>query len=92
MHMPMLASESLRGQGFMKVLDIPENIGGVVHNIERGVPLTWDTNNGVTVVYDERGKPWVRRGTFEIAGGFTRGAHVPMSNDGGAAMGRLFPQ
>ncbi len=88
----MLASESLRAAGFIKVLDLPESIGGLNYNIDRGAPLTWNTNNGVTVVYDEEGKPWVKPGTFEITGGFKKEGHVPMSNDGGAAMRRLFPQ
>lgn len=30
--------------------------------VKRGTPNTYDHNNGVTVVYDEVGRPWIRYG------------------------------
>lgn len=61
-------------------------------HVERGVPYTYDKNNGITVIYDEEGRPWIKltqdvgeelyilgiRYPFE-----NKGAYVPHSNDGG---------
>jgi hypothetical protein len=60
--------------------------------VKRGVPNTWDYNNGVLVVYDELGRPWIlhhSQGAEEAKEKLRdfyplkRGAHVPHSNDGG---------
>ena len=57
-----------------------------------GEPLTWDTNNGMIVVYDDMGYPWIRSRKFftsewevQFANqhSLKRGANVPHSNDGG---------
>ena len=85
------ASQSLREDGFIAVERSTERVAGDSKRIEKGAPFTWDANNGVTVVYDERGQPWVKKGNLNIRGGFRRGAYVPYSNDGGASINRLFP-
>ena len=66
--------------------------GGEPDLVARGVSRTWETNNGIMVVYDETGEPWIRstrHTTPEWIEMFTkkhnlkRGALVPHSNDGG---------
>lgn len=83
--------EKLKKMNFKCVLGMTE-IGrrGTNLEIKKGLPLTWDKNNGVTVVYDEKGVPWVHRGIIEFPE-LKRGAHVPMSNDGGWGIMHLFP-
>ena len=88
-------SEALQAAGFKNVMGWAETARGQHFVINRGVPFTWDSNNGVTAVYDEVGDPWVRRGstrTEDMPHDLQRGAHVPMSNDGGNAIQSLFPK
>lgn len=76
---------------FRHVLGKTEMIGGTKPStIRKGKPLTWDTNNGVTVIYDGNGDPWVHQGVLEVSD-LQRGAHVPFSNDGGFGIRQLFP-
>ncbi len=59
--------------------------------IGKGVPMTWDTVNGVTVLYDERGNPWVHLGKLKFSDPtLRRGAYVPFASDGGIAIRLLF--
>ena len=67
-----------------------------------GTPNTWDVNNGVVAVYDDRGRPWVilRRNLlaedvveklpeeFQLR----RGAYVPHSSDGGRFVNEILPR
>ena len=54
--------------------------------------MTWDSNNGVTVVYDKEGKSWVINKTLQITDrDIRRGAYVAFSNDGGYGIHQLFP-
>lgn len=60
-------------------------------HVKRGQPNTCDYNNGVQVVYDEEGRPWILQGSkvtdavvAELrAYNLKHGAFVPHSNDGG---------
>jgi hypothetical protein len=62
--------------------------------VKRGTPNTFDSNNGVTVVYDEEGRPWIMHHTCvtdEVWNALQEyslkcGANVPHSNDGGHFM------
>jgi hypothetical protein len=88
-------SERLLRHRFFWVLGTMENLALVTSGlcqVERKEPLTWDQNNGVVVVYDEEGRPWIIRRTEAIDllietfcrdFGLQRGAYVPHSNDGG---------
>ncbi len=87
--------------GFFSVLGTTEHVGGGGQGtlVKRGQPFTHDYNNGVTVVYDENGCPWIRRGhvsTDEFViwngGPIVRGAHVPHSNDGGYFVREVMPK
>lgn len=57
-----------------------------------GTPFIWDANNGILVIYDERGWPWItlwRISPIDVYGlekdfNLKRGAWVPHSNDAGA--------
>ena len=85
--------ENLTKRNFRNVVGMIEHAGGNAKQltIKKGTPLTWDYNNGVTVVYDENGDPWLHRGSTKISDKFVRGAYVPMSNDGGWGIRNLFP-
>ena len=101
-------SHCLLDNGFFSALGTTEHPGhsekGVL--VKRGTPFTYDQNNGVTVVYDEDGRPWVCRNMQlgnEVLGGIyldqefptlelRRGAHVPHSNDGGHFVREIMPQ
>ena len=89
----MGTNERLSSLDFRMVLGMTETVGGGANPsiIGKGKPLTWDANNGVTVIYDENGSPWVHRGTLIISD-LQRGAHVPFSNDGGSGIRQLFPR
>jgi hypothetical protein len=84
-------SEKLRALGFLPVLGTTEMAGGRECVVGRGDPFSCDSNNGVFVVYDEDGSPWLSRSTRRIwerfflvvAVDLRRGAYVPHSNDGG---------
>jgi hypothetical protein len=85
--------------GFFSALGTTERVGGVAGEdniVKAGTPYTIDFNNGVTVVYDEKGRPWIfhgglQRGFIEALDHFKttmgqylkQGAYVPHSNDGG---------
>lgn len=89
----MSMQDELKTMGFCNVLGMTEHAGGNAKEltISKGTPRTWDYNNGVTVVYDNNGDPWLHRGSVRISDNFTRGAYVPMSNDGGWSIRNLFP-
>lgn len=85
-----------------KVPVLPED--GHVHSVVMlGTPLTWDTNNGVTVFYDEEGRPWIVKNSEvgEVMNlamrklikefNLRRGAGVPHSNDGGHFVCKVLP-
>lgn len=97
-------SHQLLDLGFLSALGTSEHPGMAkkeVH-VKRGRPNTYDYNNGVTVVYDEKGRPWIFSGHAEDAGeGFEqtvrehnleRGAYVPHSNDGGFFVRMVMPR
>ncbi len=91
-------SQILAEVGFVCVLNTHERLRGSVikQKVERGRPLSTDGNQGIRVVYDEEGKPWViwvrylssdgsqRLADYEAQHGeLSRGCRVPHSNDGG---------
>lgn len=87
-------SHILLDLGCFSVLGTTERSGGNTTGpiVERGKALTWDYNNGVLAVYDEKGRPWIMGGGHEkfnevqaeiSRNQLKRGAHVPHSNDGG---------
>ena len=92
--MGMKLSHQLLDLGFFSALGTTEHAGGGRDGflVKRGTPNTFDGNNGVSVVYDEAGCPWILRGsptldmwkTLVVPFALKRGAHVPHSNDGGA--------
>ncbi len=64
--------------------------------VRAGEPRCTDYNNGVSVIYDERGRPWIKRGDvdlheFGLNPFSNRGAHVPHSNDGGNFVRNVMP-
>ncbi len=79
--------------GFFSALGTSEHLGMTPEecHVKRGQPNTQDYNNGVQVVYDENGRPWiihgskvddtVQQGLWDF--NLSRGAYVPHSNDGG---------
>jgi len=78
--------ERLLREGFLPVLGTGENNGLV----PLGRPNHWDQNNGVLVIYDDQGNPWIveanalsRETKESLVQGLKRGAYVPHSNDGG---------
>lgn len=84
--------------GFFSALGTLENKGGGIRMfVIKGKPLTWDKNNGITVVYDEKGWPWIGAGLEPPLKGenyqydLTRGAYVPHSNDGGQFVQEVLP-
>ncbi|MCP6720307.1 MAG: hypothetical protein KJI72_03265 [Patescibacteria group bacterium] len=53
-------SHVLLDLGFFSALgtsEVPGAIGDVF--VKYGTPNTYDDNNGVTVIYDEEGRPWI---------------------------------
>ena len=98
-------SNELLDQGFFSALGTTEHAGGDGrgHIVKRDKPFTWDYNNGVTAVYDEEGRPWIKLG-YGWSGGrailhitgcekhLVRGAHVPHSNDGGEFIREVLPK
>ena len=92
-------SHVLIDNGFFSALGTTESHGGGNSLVKRGNPNTQDNNNGVLVVYDEVGRPWIiptSNFTDEVALNFrfeslVRGAHVPHSNDGGYFVKRILP-
>lgn len=85
-------SHTLLDLGFFSALGTIEHDAGRPDHVPRGKDNTFDSNNGVTVVYDEVGRPWIiqtSRFTAEVSTALNRefslqrGAYVPHSNDGG---------
>ena len=84
-------SHDLLDAGFLSVYGTTEKVGRVGGRVHRGESFTWDQNNGISVVYDEEGRPWIKRGSIDLTGRLNnygggrliRGAYVPHSNDGG---------
>ncbi|MBI2050854.1 MAG: hypothetical protein HYT31_03530 [Parcubacteria group bacterium] len=72
-------------------------------HVKHGTPNTFDCNNGVVVIYDEEGRPWiksvrdvtdeVRRALWTLNYTFNvqHGAYVPHSNDGGHFVRTVLP-
>ena len=76
-------SHVLLDSGFLPMFSFPT---------KWGTPFSWDYNNGITVVYDEMGRPWVIQGRDLLEKvernlirefSLLRGAFVPNSSDGG---------
>jgi len=91
-------SHELLDAGFFSALGTTENAGGNKTLVKKGEPLTYDDNNGVFVIYDENGRPWIKRATDAIddlhrfRGKLRRGGYVPHSNDGGYFTREVIPQ
>lgn len=98
-------SHDLIDLGFFSALGTSEHPGvmRVERHVGRGIANTCDSNNGVTVVYDEDGRPWILKDDRieEIRKEFqevitehrlTRGAYVPHSNDGGYFVREILPK
>lgn len=89
-------SQKLAAAGFFCALGSTEYLGGQSVVVERGAPRRYDWNNGVSVVYDEDGTPWIKHGRvdleeFGLDHWSDRGAHVPHSNDGGHFVREVLP-
>ena len=89
-------SHWLIDNGFFSALGTTEKPGMIVGNhrvVVKGIPLAWDCNNGIMVVHDEEGRPWIKRQSNVLFAQFQsirtnfpelwRGCFVPHSNDGG---------
>jgi hypothetical protein len=92
----VLLSVRLLTLGFFSVLGTVERSGmwlaGAGDLVRRGRPNTWDYNGGVVAVYDEEGRPWIKRRDDEAGVivetlireyDLVKGACVPHSNDMG---------
>jgi hypothetical protein len=87
--------------GFTPVLGTAEADGnGAKNPVHRGAPKKHDCNNGVAVVYDEAGAPWIVsmadlsvRDLLALVRehGLQDGAYVPHSNDGGRFISGRIP-
>ena len=99
-------SHKLIDLGFFSALGTSETSKGKMGEyvyVKRGKPRTYDSNNGVTVVYDEDGRPWIII-TFAISKvavsfneavlehNLQRGAYVPHSNDGCYFIHKVIPK
>lgn len=84
-------SHKLIDLGFFSVLGTSERLTSEEYYVKRGQPNTHDYNNGILVVYDEEGRPWIIRdpkANYTIwrklrEFNLSQGAYVPHSNDGG---------
>ena len=97
--MGMRLSQRLLERDLLPVYGTTEKLAKQQRFVPVGQPYTWDTNNGILVIYDERGWPWIKRGsdsldTAELFGGEpnTRGAYVPHSNDGGEFVKKMLEE
>jgi len=79
--------------GFIPVLGTFETCGKERHIVSRGAPKRFDYKNGVIVVYDELGAPWIVnmadvtiRKVRDLAREYhlSDGVYVPHSKDGGS--------
>jgi hypothetical protein len=98
----MKLSHALLDTGFFCALGTTESHGGGVSFVRRGEAKTWDSNNGILVVYDEAGRPWITTHSKlnKLDGDveelvrlhdLNRGAPVPHSNDGGYFVRHVLP-
>ncbi|RJQ37825.1 hypothetical protein C4552_00320 [Candidatus Parcubacteria bacterium] len=94
-------SHNLLDLGFFSALGTTEHCGGVPRQVRRRTAYRWDYNNGVAVVYDEEGRPWILPGEkftqkikdkLEIRLRLTQGTYVPHSNDGGSYIKRVLSE
>ena len=93
-------SYDLIDHGFFSALGTTEVVGAGARGtvVGLGTPLTTDYNNGVYVVYDETGRPWIKRNVTTEDGlhfaqfNLKRGAYVPHSNDGGYFVREVLPK
>jgi hypothetical protein len=98
-------SHRLMDNGFFSALGTTEIVGGSPKIVKRGQSHSLDHNNGVQVIYDEEGRPWIKRsedinqsqldaifrGMSIWKYGMTIGAMVPHSNDGGHFVLEILP-
>lgn len=98
-------SHNLLDLGFFSALGTSEHPGHCQEeqHVKRGTPFTYDHNNGVAVVYDEDGRPWikpvrdftdeVRTAVWTLLDEFKikQGAYVPHSNDSGHFVRTVLP-
>ena len=89
-------SSKLEANGFKDVTGTFEVIKGERYQVVTlKEPRVWDFVNGVTMVTDEKGHPWIKRGRPLLAGitleENKRGAHVPHSSDGGRFVSEVLP-
>jgi len=93
-------SSVLKELGFFRATNTTQTCDGESSPVVTGEPLRCDCNNGVAVVYDENGDPWITRSrrlkNSEMEQlvrefGLARGAYVPHSNDGGHFIRQIMP-
>lgn len=100
-------SNNLNELGFFSALGTSEECAVTTEEKEarvgRGDPHTYDYNNGVMVIYDEQGRPWIIRSDYDeevkekietlvSEHRMKRGAYVPHSNDGGKFVRKILPK
>lgn len=90
-------SQVLLDRKFLPVYGTTEKVASQQKLVLLGTPFTWDTNNGISVVYDEEGRPWIKRGILDLSQfsdcqTITMGAYVPHSNDGGIFASQVLDQ
>ena len=89
-------SHALLDAGFFSALGTTERPGGNETLVVKGTRYTYENNNGIAVVYDEEGRPWVTCTSNDKWKAFfnerlRRGAYVPHSNDGGHFVRTVIP-
>jgi hypothetical protein len=84
----------LKYLGYVNVCGMREVVSGaMIISVRQGEPLTWYWYNGVVVVYDEQGNPWIKKEPFKdfrFPNLKQRRVNVPFSNDP-EGLARLFP-
>ena len=97
-------SQQLLELNFIPVLGTSEHpkMKAQALHVRRGTPNTWDSANGVTVVYDEKGNPWIMETEARLrillfvelivnAYKLEKGAYVPHSTDSGWFIKEVIP-
>ncbi len=86
---------------FFSALGTTESIeDGTRRIVTKGEVNCYDSENGVFVVYDETGSPWIKRNvevTAQIQAALRKfnlqsGGYVPHSNDGGHFVSTVIPK
>jgi hypothetical protein len=92
-------SHTLLDLDFFCAIGTMQKVGGQDVLVVAGESRTWDRNNGILVIHDDEGRPWIKHqaeggmllATLQDTYNLRRGAHVPHSNDGGRFVAEVLP-